>query len=167
MQFPIDSIPKDLQEWAETLKTQVIIWNIKKYTNPEEENEEIVYKLPDELTPTIETNPETGSTITVYELQGRDLILEMIKKEYVEPGDKLRMSYKPRGGEKHNFEAEVLEDGHLKVDDEKFSSSSYAAVYCYKNVGSERETENGLRKWKTPSGKKLKDVRKEILTEEN
>lgn len=163
--IPIDSIPKDLQEWAETLKTQVVIWTISKYISLDES--EVIYKLPDELTPTIETNPKTGRTITVYELQGRDLIVEMIKEDYVEPGDKLTMTYKPRGGEKYDFEATVLEDGYLEVDGEKFSSSSYAAVHCYQKVGSHRETENGLKKWKTPSGKKLEDIREEILSSES
>lgn len=163
--IPIDDIPSDLEHWAKTLKNEVFIWEIKKYKS--QTTEDVIYALPDELTPTLKTDPETDTTISTYELQGRDLMLQMIKEDYVAPGDHLHMTYKPRGGQKHEFQAEVLENGNLLVDEEEFSSSSMAAVHCIQKTGSDRETENGLRKWETKEGQTLAEVRKEILTSEN
>ncbi|TCT17576.1 hypothetical protein EDD68_12824 [Melghiribacillus thermohalophilus] len=119
--------------------------------------------MPDDLTPTIETNPETGRTITVYELQGTELIQELVSNNYINLGDKLKMTYKPRGGDEHTFEAEVVNGGKLKIVNKTFTSCSYAAVYCYRKIGSSRETENGLRKWKLPNGKSLEAARGELL----
>ena len=61
----------------------------------------------------------------------------------------------------------MLENGNLRVDENEFSSSSMAAVHCIQKTGSDRETENGLRKWKISDGQTLEEVREEILTSEN
>jgi hypothetical protein len=74
------------------------------------------------------------------------------------------MEYKPRKGSKKKYEAEILEDGSLKVLDQVYSSPSYGALAGINDAGSERKTVNGWTSWKTKSGETLADIREKFLT---
>ncbi len=57
--IPIDEIPSDLTEWAQTIKNEVRIWEISKYTF----QNNVIYSLPDEAMPSIATRIKGTSTV--------------------------------------------------------------------------------------------------------
>jgi hypothetical protein len=161
--IPIDAVSNDLKEWARTLKYSVKLWTITKYIDFNEK-ENIVYEFPEEFKPTLDTEEEQVKEDNVGELTRYEVnISDLIKAELLEAGEKIKMEYKPRNGNKKSFEAEILEDGSLKVLEQVFSSPSYAALAGIQNAGSERKTVNGWTSWRTKAGKLLSEVREEFL----
>ncbi len=158
--IPIDHVSSDLLEWAQTLKNEVKLWIVRKLVdlrNPDE----ILYEIPDEFRPVFDTTdstPERNGKM-FYDVS----ILDLIEARLLAPQSKLAMAYKPCGGEKQLFEAEVTVDGELVVGDRSFSAPSYAALHCIQQAGSDRNTVNGWTSWKTPSGQWLADLRTEYL----
>ena len=73
------------------------------------------------------------------------------------------MIYKPRGGDRKTYKALIDKDGSITVIGKKFSSPSYAAIFCIQNAGSDRKTVNGWTSWKVSNGKFLSDLRTEFL----
>ena len=149
--MPIDTVSKDLKEWAQTLKNDVRLWIVKKYVQfgaPDV----VAYDIPEEYRPVLDT---TGRTyVTLIDLLNAGLLAE---------GEELSMSYKPRGGKGRGYKAILGEDGSLTVQDVSFTSPSYAALYCIQDAGSERTTVNGWTSWKTKGGKFLSQIRTEYL----
>jgi len=90
---------------------------------------------------------------------------DLIDKDLLKPGQILLMEYKPRQGNKKRYEAEIQEDGSLKVIDQIFSSPSYAALAGIQDAGSDRKTVNGWTSWKTESGKTLAEIREAFLND--
>ncbi len=164
--LPIDAISGDLKEWARTLKYNVKLWTITKYVDFNDKNS-IAYEFPEEFKPILDTEEEeekeekTGE-LTRYEVSVADLI----ENGLLVSGQKLIMEYKPRHGSKKKYEAEILEDGALKVLDQIYSSPSYAALAGIQDAGSDRNTVNGWTSWKTETGETLAEIRERFLNKE-
>lgn len=163
--LPIDLVSGDLKEWARTLKYNVKLWTITKYIDFNDKNS-IVYEFPEEFRPTLDTEEEQEQIVGSGELTRYDVtISDLIEKEYLKIGDKLKMSYKPRNGNKKTYEATILDDGSLEVLGQTFSSPSYAALAGIQDAGSDRKTVNGWTSWKTRSNKTIAELRDEFLNE--
>ncbi len=160
--LPIDAISGDLKEWARTLKYSVKLWAITKYVDFDNKYS-IAYEFPEEFKPVLDTEEEdkeekTGE-LTRYEV----LISDLIESGLLESGQKLIMEYRPRHGNKKKYEAEILEDGSLKVLGQVYTSPSFAALAGIQNAGSHRKTVNGWTSWKTENGDYLADIRERFL----
>ncbi len=59
--IPIDAIPRDLTEWARTLRKTVRIWVIEKFVS-DSDSSRVLNSIPDETVPTISTEPSSEST---------------------------------------------------------------------------------------------------------
>jgi hypothetical protein len=151
--IPIDEVPPDLLEWAATLKTSVRIWKIEKYLR--EEDGGVLYMLPEDATPTIDTTSQQGSD-SPYRGRGGNLYARVLKAGLLRIGETLHLEYGPRGGKKGHFEATVRPDG-LEVDGTVFSPS-YAAVHCMRKAGSQRQTANGWVMWRRQDGSLMDDL---------
>ena len=163
--MPIDHVGEDLREWAQTLKIDVKLWLVRKlveFGNPEN----VIYEIPDEFNPVLETSPDTlptESEVRYYDVS----IADLVTAHLLQPDERLRLAYRPRRGERKEFEATVTSEGSLDVLGESFTAPSYAALLCIKNAGSDRETVNGWTSWKTHSGRTLADLRSELLDRQN
>jgi len=159
--MPIDSVSRDLREWAETLKNDVRLWIVRKYVefgNPSV----IAYDIPEEYRPVLDTtdrNTRTKSGIRTYDVSTSDLIATELLAE----GQELSLSYKPRGGKRKRYKGILSEDGSLDVLGESFSSLSYAALACIQEGGSDRTTVNGWTSWRTQDGEFLSQLRDQYL----
>jgi len=159
--MPIDSVSRDLRDWAETLKNDVRLWIVRKYVefgNPSV----IAYGIPEEYRPILDTtdrNAKAKSGIRTYDVSVHDLIATGLLAE----GQKLSLSYKPRGGKRKTYKGTLSEDGSLDVLGESFSSLSYAALACIQGAGSDRTTVNGWTNWRTEDGKFLSQLRDQYL----
>lgn len=160
--IPIDSISKDLEQWAKTLRNDVRIWIIKKFLDIE--NPEIIaYQIPEEYRPTLEIiESENGEKrrIKTYEVT----ISDLINKSLLHKGQELLLQYGPGGANRRNFRAVINHDGSLAIDGNSFSSPSYAALHCIRSAGSNRETVNGWTSWKCENGEFLTQVRERYLS---
>lgn len=160
--LPIDRIGQDLQEWARTLKTEVKLWRVRKlveFGHPAN----VLYEIPDEFKPVLDTTPESEDQAgyTFYDVT----LLDLIGAGFLNPGDKLLMSYKPRNGRRRSYKGTLGSDGSIEVLGETFTSPSYAALYGIQDAGSDRTTVNGWTSWKTKDGRRLDEVRAEFLEE--
>jgi hypothetical protein len=159
--IPIDDISRDLEHWARTLKNDVRLWVVKKYSDFGD-SQNIAYEIPEEFSPTLEISEkqnESRSGITVYNVSTTDLIQAGLLK----PNQELTLTYGPGGRNRRNYKAILNEDGSLTVCDNNFSSPSYAALFCIQKAGSDRETVNGWTKWKTKDGESLSEIRNMYL----
>jgi hypothetical protein len=159
--MPIDAVSKDLTDWANTLKVKVRLWLIKKYVefgNPKS----VFYEIPDDARPilsTIETSKESKAAIAQYDVS----ILDLIQMGLIKAGDKLTMTYGPRGGKKNSYEGTVGKDGSITVLGKTFSSPSYAGIFVIQSAGSKRKTKNGWTSWRDSKGALLSDLRNDFL----
>lgn len=159
--MPIDKISQDLRDWAETLKNDIKLWLVKKYIEFDN-TENTAYEIPEEYRPIIDTTTDeetSESGFTTYDVSVSDLIEEHM----LEVGEELIMTYKPRGGKKRRYEAEIADDGSLIVLGKKIKSPSYAALVGIQDAGSDRQTVNGWTSWKTADGRTLSELREEYL----
>lgn len=159
--MPIDIVSNDLREWAETLKNDIRLWIVKKYSqfgSPEV----IAYDIPEEYRPALDTtdrNDQPKSGIRTYDVSLADLVNEGLLSESTE----LILSYKPRGGKRKTYKGVLVSDGSITVLDQNYSSLSYAALACIQDAGSDRTTVNGWTSWKTRDGKFLLNIRSRYL----
>lgn len=160
--LPIDRVGRDLREWAQTLKTEVKLWTVRKlveFGNPEN----VLFEIPDGFRPDLDTtadeSPRRG--YTYYDVNISDLMTAGL----LQAGATLGMSYKPRDGERRTYEATVQSDGSLPVLGRNFQSPSYAALLGIQDAGSERTTVNGWTSWRTQSGESLADLRAKLLAQ--
>ena len=160
--LPIDSISRDLREWAQTLKSEVRLWQVRKLVNFENPLE-VIYEIPDEYKPSLDTADESDTTgkYTVYDVS----IADLVAAGYLSTGESLHMYYKPKGGMQQHGTAEIQPDGSLVVLGQSFSSPSYAALKVINDAGSNRKTVNGWLAWKTDSSETLADLRSKYLSE--
>lgn len=159
--IPIDEISRDLEHWARTLKNDVRLWVVKKYSEFGDSNN-IAYEIPEEFSPTLEiseTQNASRSGITVYNVSTTDLI----QAELMKPGQELILTYGPGGKNRRKYHGILNEDGSITVDGNNFSSPSYAALFCIQEAGSERETVNGWTIWRTKDGELLSNIRNKYL----
>jgi hypothetical protein len=153
--IPIDGIPKDLTDWIQTLRNHTRVWLLEKFVSVGDESK-VLYSLPDENLPTIETvDPKTsgGQTVTTRSSQPYQ---ELIETGLLKPGESLHMEYGPRGAPRQKYSATVREEG-LEIDGKVFSAS-YAAVHCINKAGSPRKTANGWILWRNANGQLLNDL---------
>lgn len=159
--MPIDYVSNDLKEWAETLKNDVRLWIVKKYTqfgNPDK----IAYEIPEEYRPVLDTtdrNEITTSGIHIYDVSLTDLL----DSGFLSEGNELSLIYKPRGGKRKTYRGTITSDGSIEVLNQTYSSPSYAALACIQDAGSDRKTVNGWTSWKSEDGKLLSDIRENYL----
>ncbi len=159
--IPIDDVNTDLRDWAQTLKPEVKLWVIRKLIDSEN-SDSVLYEIPDEYRPVIDTSAESDNltqSYTFYDVSVADLL----SSQLLNAGEQLRMSYKPRNGERKQYQAVVTSSGDLETLGKKFSAPSYAALACIQNAGSERQTVNGWTSWKNLSDQTLYDLRNEFL----
>lgn len=159
--MPIDAVTNDLKEWAETLKNDVKLWIVRKYIEFGKP-EVVAYDIPEEYRPVFDTTdrdsmPKSG--ITTYEVSLGDLI----DAGLIQENEQVLMVYKPRGGNSKTYNGRINKDGSITVLEKKFSSPSYAAIFCIQDAGSDRTTVNGWTSWKTSSGKYFSELRDEYL----
>jgi len=162
--IPIDGIPKDLKEWAQTLRHNVKIWVIEKYS-PVRGSDSILYSIPDENLPTMSTVASPGGNFPAVTTRGSQIFQELLNALPALEEQTVILEYGPRGKPKQTFQGIVKKDG-IEVDGNVYSPS-YAAVYCIQKAGSPRKTANGWIMWKTKEGEYLGDLYKQIADEAN
>jgi len=158
--MPIDSVSRDLQEWATTLRNEVKLWIVRKHVefgHPEN----VLYEIPEEYRPVLDTqeDSEAAGSIARYDVTLADLI----DAELLKAGEKLYMSYGPRNAEKRTYEGVVEADGSIEVMSKIFNTPSYAALYAMQNAGGNRRTVNGWSYWKNSEGEFLTELRDRYL----
>ncbi len=158
--MPIDAISSDLREWASTRRVTVKLWIVRKHVEfgyPER----VLYEIPEEFRPALDTeeNDTTDGQGDRYAVT----IADLIQGGFLRDGQKLLMHWKPRNGDKRNFEGVVRASGEIKVFSKAFTSPSYTAVYALQSPGSSRSTENGWVKWKTEDGVLISALREQYL----
>jgi hypothetical protein len=158
--MPIDSVPNDLRDWANTFRVPVRLWIVQKnveFAKPEN----VMYEIPEEFKPDVDTGEvaDRGRGRTTYDATLADLI----QAGLLHAGEKVYMPYKPRNGDKRIFEGTIEGTGEITVLGKSFASPSYAAIYCVQNAGSNRKTANGWISWKTAGDVLLSDLREQYL----
>lgn len=162
---PIDALTNDLKDWARTLKYNVKLWVINKYVEFNN-SANIVYELPEEFKPDLDTEEEessetTNNSITTYDVEVSDLLQAGLIKE----NEKIVMNYKPRNGQQKKYVGTILKDGSIDLLDKTFSSLSYAAWSAIQDAGSSRKTVNGWTAWRTEYGQTLAEIRDKYMSE--
>jgi hypothetical protein len=157
--IPIDGVPKDLTDWIQTLRNQTRVWVIEKFVSTADPNR-ILYSLPDENLPTIETAGTSGAGGQAVTTRSSQPYQELISSKLLVPGQQLYMEYGPRGAARQKYIAIAREEG-LEVDGQVYSVS-YAAVHCMNKAGSPRRTANGWVRWRTMTGELLDDLYQKI-----
>ena len=151
----------DLREWAQTLKTEVRLWVVRKlveFGNPDN----VIYEIPEEYKPVLDTSPdseELSPGFKYYDVTVEKLLVAGLLRQDV----KLVMFYGPRGAEKRQYESRVLPNGSLEALGKAFSAPSYAALLCIQSAGSDRQTVNGWTSWRNAKGETLADLRDKFL----
>lgn len=160
--LPIDRVGQDLREWAQTLKSEVKLWTVRKLVEFGN-SENVLYEIPDDFRPDLDTTAdESGARgYTYYDVKLSDLVAANM----LHAGESLAMSYKPRGGGARTYEATVEPDGSLLVLGKRFQSPSYAALLGIQDAGSERTTVNGWMSWRTQAGRTLAELRADFLSQ--
>ena len=159
--IPIDSVGVDLREWALTLKVEVKLWIVRKLVEFGNADN-VIYEIPEEYRPVLDTSPDTESSpsgLKYYDIT----IADLLNADLLHAGETLSMVYKPRGGERKQYEAKVTADGAIEVLGKSFTAPSYAALLGVQDAGSQRNTVNGWIVWKTASGETLSDLRDRLL----
>lgn len=160
--IPIDAIPKDLSEWANTLRLKVMLWVVRKYIESGHP-ENVVYQVPEEFSSqVVGTEDSQGTSRGTYPVTVADLV----QSGYLSKEQPLFMSWQPHHGPNHNFEAFVKEGGDIRANGTLFSSPTSAARYVLEAAGIPRSV-NGWIKWKTTDGISLADLRNQYLAEEH
>lgn len=159
--IPIDNIPADLREWAQTLRYVVKLWLVRKMVelgNPSN----IVYEIPDEYKPSIEikanvTTVEDGNVVYGVRLQ------DLLESGAIKAGDTISMTYRRRGGERKNYDGIIENDGSISVLEQSYPSLSQAAWACMQDAGSTRSTVNGWTAWRHENGRVMHEIRDAFL----
>lgn len=157
--IPIDGIPKDLKEWARTLRNPVKIWLIEKYVSRNDPNY-VLYSVPEETAPTITTETSEGKLLSAIRTRGSQPFQELLDSKMVVEGQTLFLEYGPRGKKRMSYKGIVRNEG-IEVENQVFSPS-YAAVHCIQKAGSHRNTANGWTMWKNEKGEYLDDLYNQI-----
>ena len=155
--IPIDEVGSDLREWAQTLRNEVKLWVVRKlveFGNPGN----VIYEIPEEFRPVFDSSPDSEESAKSYKYYDVT-IADLVDAHLLNPGQTLTLFYKPRGGERAQYDSQISADGSLKVLGREFSAPSYAALACIQNSGSDRETVNGWTSWKDEMGRTLAELR--------
>ncbi|CAN5799781.1 hypothetical protein BH23GEM6_BH23GEM6_15410 [soil metagenome] len=157
--IPIDHIPKDLTDWAQTLRNTVKIWVIEKYVAVSN-SAHVLYSLPEENLPTLSTAPAHSDGGGSLRASGTQPYQELMDAFPSLEGKLVTLEYGPRGMERKSFRGILRKEG-IQLNESIFSPS-YAAVQCMREAGSTRHTANGWTMWKTEDGRFLNDWFEEI-----
>jgi len=148
--IPIDGMPKDLQDWANSLSNKVVIPIIEKYV--EIGTNDLLYSFPADNNEFESGKVQYPITQTVTTEVGIEPLEELIINRYIEENEELFMTYYS-----NQFKAKVQKDG-LMLDDGRVYSVSGAAIVCIKRLNPSRETANGWITWKNAKGKTLNEL---------
>ena len=160
--IPIDEIPDDLMEWANTLKHEVRVWRIQKYVGRPEND--VLYGFPEELTPDLETGGNAESRQSMKRQSSGRLFDQVVKAGLLREGQHVWMEYGPRGQAKNRYDGIVRAEG-IEVDGRIYSPSA-AAVICMQKFGSSRSSQNGWTMWKTDDGALIDECAKQLPNED-
>ncbi len=155
--IPIDHVSTDLREWAQTLRNEVKLWIVRKLVDLRDPRS-VLYEIPDEFRPVFDSTEDAQGN-TYYDVTIGDLI----DAGLLRAGQRLSMSYKPRGRDRETYTAEISVDGNMIVDGHSYSAPSYAALYFIKKAGSSRNTVNGWTSWRCEDGRFISDLRAEYI----
>jgi hypothetical protein len=153
--IPIDGIPRDLQEWIVTLRTNVKLWVIEKFVSVFDD-QDTLYLLPDENQPTLSTTQRAGSDLATVQTSSSQPFQELVNARPDLIGQTMTLEYGPRGGQRRTFSGTLRADG-IEIDGRVYSLS-YGAVHCMAQAGSTRRTANGWVMWRAPSGELLSQI---------
>ncbi len=157
--IPIDAVNRDLEAWAKSLRFTVVPSIIHKFKN--RETGELFFEFPDPEQAAMDHGTGIDWNEEVYQLNGRDLMLRMLKEKLVRPGQKLLLKHKGK-----TFKAAVEPNGELRLESgETHASSSLAAIACIQTITPDRKTANGLASWRTEEGKTLRELRLKLFGE--
>jgi len=154
--LPIDDIPADLDQWAQTLTYTVKLWKVEKYIDADGN---VLYTMPDDAIP----NLVSGVKPTGMALAGASsgsLLSSVLAAGLLAEGDRLHFRYGPKGKPKTPFEG-IVRKGGVEVDGQVYSPS-IAAIRCINKVNPSRTTANGWTTWKTPNGKLIIELLKQV-----
>lgn len=160
--IPIDGIPRDLQEWIVTLRTNVKLWIIEKFVSTTDD-QDVLYLIPDENRPTLSTTQRMGSDLAVVQTSSLQPLQEFVDARPDLVGQTMTLRYGPRGGQPRTFTGILRRDG-IEIDGRVFSLS-YGAIHCMRQAGSTRDSANGWTMWKAPSGETLSQISENLSTE--
>ncbi len=160
--IPIDHVSNDLKEWAQTLRTEVKLWIVRKLADFDDPNV-VLYEIPEEYRPVFDTSEgaEDSRGNAYYDVS----IPDLVEAGYLAAGQLLSMTYGPRGSDRTTYSSSVAEDGSMLADGRSFSAPSYAALYFIQKAGSSRSTVNGWTSWRTEDNRTLFDLRTAYLEE--
>lgn len=162
--IPIDSIPRDLTEWAQVLRAQVKIWVIEKYSNINDPSR-IVFSLPDDNLPTLRTVASGSGGPANVRATGNQPLQRLVDSRPDLIGQPVYMEHKPRGGVRRRFDGVLRADG-VEVDG-KISLPSPAALSCIRQLNPEAQAVNGWTKWRLSTGERLADALERLIEQPN
>src|SRR3989338_2760203 len=157
--LPIDEIPSDLREWAETLKNTVEIWEIQKFINTNDNS--VLYSIPDDTIPSLSTSHQKTEVIKLPIYSRGELFRKLINEGLLTVDEQLHMDYGMRGKKRQRYYGKVNRDG-IEIDGRVYSPS-YAAVTVMQKAGSIRPTANGWLHWKNKDGQLIDSLLKKII----
>ena len=157
--LPIDEIPSDLREWAETLQNTVEIWEIQKFINTNDNS--VLYSIPDDAIPSLSTSHQRTEVIKLPIYSRGELFRKLINEGLLTVDEQLHMDYGMRGKKRQRYYGKVNRDG-IEIDGRVYSPS-YAAVTVMQKAGSIRPTANGWLHWKNKDGQLIDSLLKKII----
>lgn len=154
--LPIDDIPADLDQWAQTLTYTVKLWKVEKYIDAEGS---ILYTMPDDAIPNLVSGIQPAG-VTLSGTSSGSLLSSVLAAALLAEGDRLWFKYGPKGQPKTPFEGIVRKDG-IEVDGRVYPPS-IAALRCINRVNPSRTTANGWKTWKAPNGRLIIELLKQV-----
>jgi len=115
--------------------------------------------MPDDAIPNLVSGVQPAG-LTISGTSSGSLLSSVLASELLVEGDRLWFKYGPKGQPKTQFEGSVRKDG-IEVDGRVYSPS-IAAIRCINRVNPSRTTANGWTTWKTPNGKLLIKLLKQV-----
>jgi len=88
--IPIDDVGSDLREWAQTLRSELRLWVIRKlveFGNPSN----VIYEIPEEYRPVLDTSPDSDQSAEGYRYYDVTLT-NLIESHLLDAGQSLFMS---------------------------------------------------------------------------
>jgi hypothetical protein len=115
--------------------------------------------MPDDAIPNLVGGIQPAG-VTISGASSGCLLSSVLSAKLLIEGDKLWFRYGPKGQAKTKFEGIVRQDG-VEVDGRVYSPS-IAAIRCINKVNPSRTTANGWTTWKTPNGKLIIELLKQV-----
>ncbi len=158
--IPIDAVPSDLKEWAQTLRNPVKIWVIEKYVSVTE-NTRVLFSIPEDNLPSFSTVAPSAGGVSAVRATGSQPFQELIDAMPSLIGQPVHLEYTPRGGTRQHFDG-ILRAGGVEFEGQVLSLST-AAIRCLQRSNSDRRSANGWNYWRLSSGERLGDVYTRVL----